>query len=767
MSLMRTPEGVVVDVPVDQAAAAREAGYQPVTPTEAAPAVTRPESNDSALLAGITAPLSGATLGLSDAAIAALGTQGDVRAVREARAAHPILSGAGEFAGAIAPAFLTGGESLPVSLATRTGAGVTEAAGGGLLAHVVGGGAEGAIFGAGQGVSDLALSQDPLTVERIGSTLSSDMLYGAGAGAGIAGAGALIGRGLRSAKGAIDGYLEQRAAAKALVDTPGAIGTADVATLDRAGLAKAETAELTRLETERLPDRQKFATDLGEFYNDMAEQKLSKTVTGVADAEARRAGAALKGADRDLMRLTDNEVGLTAKPERALNALQTQRQALGDMESWLDEERGQFWNKVNVARVEIRQDLAVGKLEGYAKASELTPAGRDLAVNQELARRFKMTIDASGMLEAPANLSIERLEQIEKAIERNKTLTEQLGRIATDPTSDRLTAIAQAREALGVPQPKSLGGQALHVAARFAGPIGAIAETGASLFGGIRKAAGAAAERSGKAASAFLAAAAKATDRAGSATPLATKVLADLRYSADRKRKQQDDESPTDQLPALYKQRTDEIKQLTEYDATGMPKMRADAREQLAAKLQPIGVHDPLLADRLESYAARRISYISSILPRRPDIAGVQVGPDRWQPSDMEMRSLARSMAAVEDPHAVLERALHGQVSPEDVKAMNAVHPEILKDYVDRVAAALPTLRATLPYHRRLSLSLLTGQPVDPALDPHVLAVLQGQFPAEPGSAGGTQAPRAQPQFGSMAKLAHDSRTPAQERKAR
>jgi hypothetical protein len=94
---------------------------------------------------------------------------------------------------------------------------------------------------------------------------------------------------------------------------------------------------------------------------------------------------------------------------------------------------------------------------------------------------------------------------------------------------------------------------------------------------------------------------------------------------------------------------------------------------------------------------------------------------------------------------------------------MRALYPEMMQHFINTVSTELPTLQKTLPYERRLSLSLFSGIPVDPALDPRVFSFLQGQFAAEPGTAGGTQAPQAQPQFGSL-KKSIDAPTPAQTR---
>jgi hypothetical protein len=52
-------------------------------------------------------------------------------------------------------------------------------------------------------------------------------------------------------------------------------------------------------------------------------------------------------------------------------------------------------------------------------------------------------------------------------------------------------------------------------------------------------------------------------------------------------------------------------------------------------------------------------------------------------------------------------------------------------------------------------------------MDPRVIAALQRQFPAEPGTDGGTHAPRPAPQFGSIQKVSQGAKTPAQQRQER
>lgn len=704
-----------------------------------------------AIKAGLAGAARGVTLGLSDVAMRALGGEDAGLTLEGLREENPALSIGTEVGGALAASLLTAGAATPAGLAARAGRGITElGAEAGTLGKigygVLGGAAEGALYGAGAGASELALSQDPLTLEHAASALSSNMLFGGLTGGVAGGLGKAAELGIARAKGAIDGAL----ARKVLQET-----TPDIAAMDARQLAVAQKGEIEAIEAARAPAREQFVADLDHFRQEMAEQKLSKVVTGSADRESREAGNVLRRTDNDIRRLTDNTVGLTAHPERALGALQTQRQALADMQTWLTAEVQGYPARVQRIASEVRESLLSGKLEGFNPAA-LSERGKDLAVELTLRKSYGIGFDEAGALISPANHG--RLADLAEAIQRNEALQRQLAAVTAEPASERLSQILQAKEAMHLPKDKPLGELIMSAAAPVLGPMGTIAAAGGRVFGGFRKVAEAAGRRLGKAASVFLGAAGKA---APYAAPLATKVLASVRY-APGDDKGADDQAPThgeSRLAKLYKARTDEVKSQTAYDEMGVPRMRPAARAAVAERLKPVRAVDPVLADRMETAAARRLEYLSSLIPRRPDMMATQFGPDRWQPSSMEMRSWARSAAAVEDPDAVLERAAHGMVSIEDADALRAVWPEKLDDFIRQVGAKLPTLQKSLPYSRRISLSLLTGLPVDPSMEPAILRVLQAQYQYEPPAGG----PRAEAQFGSV-RLKENVATPSQRR---
>jgi hypothetical protein len=287
------------------------------------------------------------------------------------------------------------------------------------------------------------------------------------------------------------------------------------------------------------------------------------------------------------------------------------------------------------------------------------------------------------------------------------------------------------------------------------------------LKGGLGKVAAAQMQRGSKAIGALLTVGGKV---APAAPVVATKALSQLGFGpssapapAPKKTKGAKTTDTPTKLATVYKARTDEIKAQTMYDATGRSVMRPEARMKMAEVFAPMRALDPIGADRAETIAARRIEYLANLIPRRPDAMAAQIGPDMWQPSDMKMRAWARAAVAVEDPMGVIERLSDGSITPEDAAAMRNVYPELYADIQRQIYERLPTLRATLPYQKRLALSIFSGLPVDAATNPRILAVLQAQYGAEPGTEGGTQAPTPQPQFGSVKAPAP---TPSQAREA-
>jgi hypothetical protein len=472
-----------------------------------------------------------------------------------------------------------------------------------------------------------------------------------------------------------------------------------------------------------VPQRAQLADEIKSFRQELKEQKIYLATKGAEERELREIGKRSLDADRQLDRLLNNPKRMAEKPELAKAALQQQEAALEDL----------------------------GK-----NAEQL---------------KVKFAGDTSG----------ERLAALEnsgKALERNRELQRRISDMVAPAKSERLAAIEDARTALSAPKPaegigqKMAGGAAYSMASGmaasipFVGPLmapfvgqAAAAAVGARLGGKLAKGVAESAERTSAALGKFLDV---ASPVARAAPVLATKVLGAVRYGEPQPEPIRAAPAPKgrSELASAYHERANELRSQTQYAPDGNVTMRPAARLKMADRLDPVRQINHLLADRLETLAARKVEFLAAKLPRRPDLSPIQTGPDHWQPSDMEMRTFARYVAAAEDPDSIVDRLAAGSITPEDAEVMREVYPEKYAQITAHIAAHLPELRASLPYQRRLALSIFSGVPVDPAMHPEVLSVLQAQFDPGPDETQ-AQPPMPKPQFGSVKS---ESATPAQAR---
>ena len=688
---MVDPHGGVHDVPDEQVNAAAMQGFHVQTTAEEDARVSDLAEQQvyggtaGALTAAGLEGLSGATLGASDVALGAL-DPGYAAMSRALERQHPIVSTGAQIGGQAVGAALTGGANLATGVGERAAAKL----GGGALAQIGGkaiaGGLEGAAIGAGQGVHELALSEDPLSLENAVSTLSSNMLFGGAIGGAIGGLGKSAELGLRRAKGALE----------------------DIAAGASTG------AEVSDVERKLLAD------DLSEARRTAKEQKLFLATKGVkleaADGKlaTNEIGKIGLDADRGLDRLLRNPKDLAANPGKALAPLRQQEHAYEKLLERADDLRAVFAADTSGTRASV--------LEAIPAALEKNRALQDRVV--DLVERSKAPIKGAAtlpqqMLQGGAYGAISDVVGTVLDFVPGGGLLKAL----------RPLAAAKGSAAIGELVFGRLGKAGADAARRAATTVGRVADATAAI--------------------------------APSAPPLAAKVLGSVRYAAA------DPKAPAPSgLHETFEARSKEIRSQTAYDETGTPRMTPAARSQLADRLSAVRAINPIAADRLETAAARRIEYLASQLPRTPDPYGVAIGPSSHaRHSDFEIRSFARKAAAVEDPHAALDRLADGTLSPEDVEAMRAVYPELHASAVQAIVAATADLDRPLPYERRILLSMFTGRPVDPAMDPAILSRLQSSFDEEPGSEGGTQQPAAAPAFGSVKKSAPEP-TPAQGRAA-
>lgn len=716
--------------------------------------------------------LSGLTGGFSDVAqrIQPLAHE---TAARRAEA-NPIARTGGEIAGALAGAAATGGGIGSAVTEGRLGAALAERGlAGRVAAGALGGATEGAVQGAGQGVRELALSDDPLTAENIASTLSSNALYGAALGGVVGGAVPLVGtaadKSLARAKRYLDDVVAKQEAVPAVAE--------NLADLDRAGLRAAKEAEEARLADEVVVTKKQIADDLYGYRERFDE---ANPWLAIENKETRKRLVKARNALRGKM---DERISLGERPEMVLRDLRVEAQALRDALGEGDE----VLAKVAASDEKLASDVAKKLkaieddaeinglvLQGKARDKASDFLGRKIKAKTEIPREdVQAFVDAlrSGDIASQRKAS---LESINGLIAENEQMQARILATKEKPLSPRLGEIEAANDALSsgnkgggiLGSAKDRAATAIGFAAGnmvgmpFLGGAVGSALSGLSLRG-VRTAM---AEQAGKVAKALdrVTAAIKVGER--KAPPGAIRTLTKLSYGdggGEAIPKATVAKMPRGKLVSAYKQRESEIRNQTTVTADGTTVMRPEARREMSKKLAPLRVMNPLLADKVETAAARRVEFLAAKLPKRPDLVSLRVGPDTWRPSDFEISKFARYANAAENPAAVLERVADGTVTPSDAEALRSVYPEMYQSMRAQIIENLGALQKTLPYEKRLALSILFDAPVDPSMSPMMIRRLQSSFQAEPGTQGGTMPPNAEPISGSIST---PEPTPAQKR---
>lgn len=594
------------------------------------------------------------------------------------------------------------------------------------------------LFGAGAktaaGVRELAVATDALTAEHVASSLGSTALLAGKGGAGV-GEKALA----RSGRVLDEASLVRQG----LTDIPQDLIGMDARSLrvaaaeERSALKLAAKTEEEALHAERVPLRKQMAEEVRALHAElMTERPIYKAVVGADVRKIEGVGdiaSQLNKSYKSMRSTFDDAIGAAENTDNLLKPLRMRQQALESLQA-----------KAPDLRAALQGDTRVLALDHVDTALEQTRA----------------QIDRIKSISKYAPVSSEKLATLSSGV------------------SPRLSAIEAAQDALAVAPEAGLlakgAGNALFAGvtelARMIPGVGAMApfvgkwasESVGKTFEHLAAAKTAVMDRSKRALTAFLDVSKSNPEKVvGAVGRTATAVLSSTQFAPNAAEPKGKD------LASLYKARSTEMRSQTMYDAMGNTVIRPDARASIAKRLAPIAAVNPRLADQLETIAVRRAELISATMPRRPDSGGLQIGPDNWKPNELALRSWARTVRAAEDPGSVEEDLARGILTPEASNAYRSVYPERFAAMQSQIFQAAPMLSKSLSMNRKIALSIFTGVPLIPALQPNILAVLQGNFATEPGTNAGTQAQAAQPNFGALGSLkSTDKPTPAQQREA-
>lgn len=177
-----------------------------------------------------------------------------------------------------------------------------------------------------------------------------------------------------------------------------------------------------------------------------------------------------------------------------------------------------------------------------------------------------------------------------------------------------------------------------------------------------------------------------------------------------------------------------------------------------AAIERRIGASDPTLVASIANVEERKLAFLDSKAPK-PDRPASPLGGDEWGPSPAALARWARYLDAAHDPAGVLERlADHGEITPEAAETLRVVYPELYAEARNRLFEVVERDPETLPYVRRVQLSVLFDAALDPSMDPAYVRFLQEGY-ATPATPAAVPAGAAPPSTGLAADVMLGTRT--------
>ncbi|MEM6533889.1 MAG: hypothetical protein AAF654_14810 [Myxococcota bacterium] len=750
----------------------------------------------------------GLTFGISDQIQRAAGVSPEDLAGR--KDANPNAAFGGEIIGAAAPILASGGAGAVGTAARTAGAGVRGAAAAGAATEAVaaraltgiasrgamsralttaasrgaGSAVEGALFGAGQVISEDALGKTELTAENLAAGVGMGALIGGAAG-GVFGLGEVaVGSAVKASSsavrrslelagdesvGEIAGRLANTAARRSLGATKSSLKKVargprykgDVAKVDR------EVGDFLRQNMDELDGR----AILGNTVEETAENieavlathgdrigaavgrldELSQGAVGVSGKEIADALAAKL--DDETLRAAG---GFAGRRTNALSREIDNARSLGDeamsfadahrLKRFLDEE-ARFASASQSDKVEAVREAAFAVRNLIRDKAE--QVSKDVA--EELAdanRIFSLAKDAE-------TLALDGVERF--AGNRVLSLTDNIqsaGGLAAGLATGSLPVGLVSGAGLGVAN-NLIRKRGMSAAAkvltrierasqkstrRIDKAVARITKTASKTrTAGVKAAATrsykAAKDQTGNVVGGEIAA--DATRARRTAAPASLDVLERVNFGDDKKKSKSKLES--------YDRRVTEIADL----AANPEKLQA----RLSKNLDAVTNAAPKIGAHLAMTATKATQFLASKAPKKEMFPGVVAGQvEGLGPSSLEMAEFERYVEAVEDPVSVIESVGEGTVTDEGVEVLKTVYPEMYATVVERLLQDYDKIQL-LPYEQRLNLSILFDQPFDYSMESGLVSAVQASYAATEESQDEPDAGMVRPTAGALKEL--------------
>ena len=764
--LLQSPDGKMFAMPAESAPQAFQQGY-----TFASQGPLRSEELEEKygaiggkLLALGAGAARGFSFGLSDRALRNVGVEAET--LRAAQEGAPFTSGVGQVAGVVLPMVLSGGSGAVAEGASAAGAlpnavaGIGSMAGKGVVSTLglggksllaragakavelgVAGGVEGALYGAGNAVTEDALGRADLNAESLIANVKLGALVGFGSGAILGGGGVLVGAGAKAAAAAVKDKLSSGSIKEWLEDFAGESALRATFGRQKRAFKMTDEKDLTDKAGKYLLE------DIG-LGTDGALKAAGNTNEAIAERLAERAKV-LDSKRASIVEALDNATA--AEPLERVSQAKIAKAIRDEILPDIDKEAQR---SVYSAVEQYADDLGAngGKVLSFkeaakkranaqvnAKLDSANPGPLRERWNQ-IARLWNEKIDAAA--EPVMSRLGETQQKAYRAVREEFALVKHLqdfaeSRVQGDLANRRVspssygvglvTGLADAGSGGAVSLVKGAAGAAAHqtILERGNAVMANVAHK-LSRLQFIQKASDAVTKRIDSALERVISG---KGPQGRAVAPAAIQLLINTPFLPEAKGAKK-----VANRKEAAKQRSRELSQLM-----ADPNRVAD---RITAATSGLNEAAPNITTQAVITATKALQYLHAKAPKNPQSTStLQPLLDNWEPSDQEVASFERRLKAAFDPLSVIDDLADGKMSAEGAETMRDLYPQLHRETLERLTERLSESKDKLPYETRINLSILLGVPVDDTMNPDFIRRSQEGWAQKPteGQGGGGQ----------------------------
>jgi len=173
--------------------------------------------------------------------------------------------------------------------------------------------------------------------------------------------------------------------------------------------------------------------------------------------------------------------------------------------------------------------------------------------------------------------------------------------------------------------------------------------------------------------------------------------------------------------------------------------------DHLAATHRHLTHVAPNIDQALQGVAIRGMQFLNSKVPRP---ASQYPSDGVWEPSPSQKQSFLHYHEAVNEPIKALEHVKNGTLTTHHMEALQAVHPELLKEMQNKVMENMtPQNMKRVSYSTKIALSKFLGSPIASSMTPEAVMANQANFAAPPALAPAGTPKRKSSTLGGLEKL--------------